>query len=89
MDGFFANGRVVDLIVIFMLIEAVVLVSYRRLTGHELNTLEIVVVLLPGLCLLLALKSALTQEPWPWILAWLGAALVMHLADLWQRQRRR
>ena len=41
--------------------------------------------LLPGACLLLALRAALTGTPWPWIAALLLASLLAHWQEIWRR----
>jgi hypothetical protein len=68
-----------------MLIEALALATHRRLNGRGLKTLDIVLLLLPGLCLLLALRASLAGQAWIAIALRLGAALISHLADLWRR----
>jgi hypothetical protein len=84
MQSLVSSWRIVDLILLFMLIEVAALLAYRRLTGRGLKPLNLVLMLLPGLCLLLALRAGLTGG-WTGVLAWLGAALVCHAADLWRR----
>jgi hypothetical protein len=44
--------------------------------------------LLPGMFLLLALRSALAGAAWPWVPAALTGALVAHCCELWTRFRR-
>ncbi len=87
MDNLVASGRIVDLILVFVVVEAIGLLVYRRTTGHGLRPLGILLMLLPGVCLLLALRSALGATDPIAIAAWLAASLAAHLADLWQRQR--
>jgi len=87
MQSLVASGRIVDLILLFMLLELAVLLVYRRLTGRGLKPLDLGLLLLPGLCLLLALRAGLTGGAWTAVLAWLGAALLAHLADLSRRMR--
>jgi hypothetical protein len=86
MGELFANGRIVDLILVLVLVEAIALSVYRRMTGRGLETFDLIVSLLPGVCLLLALRAALTHAPWTSIAIWLAVALGTHLADLWRRQ---
>jgi hypothetical protein len=43
--------------------------------------------LLPGICLLLAVRAALAGAAWPWVPMTLAAALVAHLLDLRSRWR--
>jgi hypothetical protein len=85
----FASGHVVDLIIAFMVVEAVVLLAWRRRTGHGIAPGPLVASLLAGFFLLLALRSALTGAPWAVMAGWLLAALVAHLADLIRRLTRR
>jgi hypothetical protein len=87
MQSLVASGRIVDLILLFMLVEAAALLVYRRLTGRGLKPLNLALTLLPGLFLLLALRAGLTGDAWTAVLAWLGAALLAHLADLLRRMQ--
>lgn len=85
MQDFVASGRVVDVILVIMAIEAAALIAYRRMTGGGLTPSSVLLTLAPGALLLLALRAALTSEAWFIIVAWLVAALLAHLADLWSR----
>jgi hypothetical protein len=85
VEELFASGRIVDVVVVFMTLEAVALLAYRWMWGRGLVALDIASVLAPGLFLLLALRAALSDAPWPALAAWLLAALLAHLADLWRR----
>ncbi len=87
MSGFFADGTVVDLILVFMLLEGIVLAVYRRRTGRGIAFVDLVAMLLAGAFLLLALRAALAGAPWSRIAIWLLAALVAHLVDLARRWR--
>ena len=87
MQSLVASGRIVDLILLVMLLELAVLLLYRRLTGRGLKPFDLVLLLLPVLFLLLALRAGLTGGAWTAVLAWLGAALLAHLADLSRRMR--
>jgi hypothetical protein len=80
-----ASGRVVDVIIVFMALEALALHIYHRRTSHGPAPADTLLMLLAGLCLLLALRAALTGSSWLWIAAFLAAALVAHLADLHRR----
>ncbi len=85
MQDFVASGRVVDVILLIMAVEAASLIAYRRMTGRGLTTSSVMLMLAPGAFLLLALRAALTAEAWFVIIAWLVVALVAHLADLRSR----
>lgn len=85
MGDLFASGRIVDLIVAFAVLEGVVLIAWRRAHGHRHAVADVISVLLPGLCLLLALRCTMAGTDWLWTAACLLAALVAHLADLMRR----
>ena len=87
MAAFFFNGRIVDLIVLFMLAEAITLVTYRLITRRGLNPFDVALMLLPGLLLLLALRAALIGSAWRMIAVLLVLALIAHLGELWRRMR--
>jgi hypothetical protein len=78
----FESGRVVDLLLAFMVLEAVALWAYRRASGRGIPSIAVAASLASGACLLLALRAALTTAGWEWIALWLTAALAAHLTDL-------
>jgi hypothetical protein len=85
VDAFFASGRAADLITLVIVLEGLWLwVRARRRT--ETTVADILLTLGPGLCLVLALRAALTDAHWIWIAAPLAASLPLHLLDV---QRRR
>lgn len=86
MAELFASGRIVDLILGFTMLEGVVLVAWRRSTGCGLAAGDVLSMLLPGMCLLLALRCTMSGAWWGWTAACLLASLVTHLADLGSRQ---
>ena len=88
MGELFASGRVVDLILGFMVLEAVGLLVWRRRTGRGIAPLDLVVSLLAGALLLLALRFALAGAAWPAVAGCLAAALGAHVWDLARRWRR-
>ena len=87
MDALVSSGRIVDLVLILVVLEAAGLLAYRAVTGRGLAPIGIALMLLPGVCLLLALRAALMGERPAMVLAWLTLALVVHLADMWQRRK--
>jgi hypothetical protein len=87
MKQLFADGSVIDLIFVFMALEAVALIGYRKMSGMGLGTFDVLGLMLPGLFLLWALKKALIGASWWIIAAFLLASLVAHLGDLWRRQK--
>lgn len=88
MRELFASGRVIELILWFMVVEAVVLGIYHRRSGRGVRPLDLALNLAAGALLLLALRVALV-DPDPLAPApYLAVALFAHLADLarrWQR----
>jgi hypothetical protein len=87
VTAFFASGRVVDLILALVVIEAIVLLIFRSMTGRGIPAVSLLINLLAGTFLLMALRSALTEMPWASTAAWLSAALVAHVADIALRWR--
>jgi hypothetical protein len=81
----FAGGRIVDLVLAIMLVEAVALAAYHRRTRRGLAPAAVVLNLAAGAALLLALRGALVGAGWGWIALALAGALAAHLADLRQR----
>ena len=83
MSGFFASGHAVDLVLLVIAAEFVVLTL--RGSGHA-TWIDRVLALAPGVCLLLALRVALTGGPWPWVALALAASFPFHLADVVRRR---
>ena len=83
MAGFFASGHAVDFVLLVIAAEFAFL--SRRRTGQG-SWLDRVLALMPGVCMLLALRASLTGAPWPWIAAALTASFPFHLADLVRRR---
>jgi hypothetical protein len=87
VTALFASGRIVDLILAMVVLEALVLLTYRLLTGRGVPAVNLMTNLLAGAFLLMALRSALIGSHWAWTSAWLAGALFTHVADLAQRWR--
>jgi fatty acid desaturase len=85
MLSLFASGRIVDIVLAVTAAEAIALLAYRRRTGRGLPPPDLVGVLVPGVCLMLALRAALVDAWWGWIALWLVAAFVSHVNDLRRR----
>jgi len=78
----------VDLVLSFAVIEALVLALCCRKAARGPAFAELVPNLTAGLCLMLALRSALQGHGWAGLALWLAAAGVAHGVDLWIRWRR-
>jgi hypothetical protein len=83
----FISPRLIDLILALTCVEAAALMIWRRIRGSVLSYRDIALLLLPGVFLMLALRSALAGAAWPWVPMALGAALLTHLLDLRTRLR--
>lgn len=82
-----SSGRLVDVVLGGMLIEALVLMQLRRVTGHGIGPLDLCVNLAAGAALMLAVRAALTGAIAS-VALWLCVALGAHVADLTRRWRR-
>lgn len=76
---------IVDLILAFVVMEAVLLVAWHRRTGGGVAAADLLPNLAAGFCLLAALRAALGGAAWPWIALALLGSLVAHLLDLRRR----
>ena len=85
MADLFASGRIADLILALMAIEAVALLIYCVATGRRSAMADVLPNLAAGACLILALRGALISAPWPMIASALAGALVSHLVDMYRR----
>lgn len=89
MSGFFSSGHVVDLILIVMAAEAAWLLTRKARFGRDrMSAVEVALAFLPGVCLLIALRVALTGGGWPWVAMALTASFPFHLLDLARRRSR-
>ena len=82
LEGLFGSPHLIDFILGLTALEAVAVVMWRGLSLAAIGRM-----LLPGVCLLLAVRAALAGSIWPWMPAALAAALVTHLLDLRGRWR--
>jgi hypothetical protein len=85
LSQLFASGRIIDVVLAVMAVEAVLLLALRPKLAGRLAAIDIVLILVPGLCLLLAMRASLSGAGWEHVAAWLVAALLAHLADLARR----
>ncbi len=88
MSELFASGRIVDLVIALVAIEALAILMWKAKSGRGPAAAPFVCNLLSGAFLLLGLRNALANAAWPWIALCLIAALAAHVADLigrWER----
>jgi hypothetical protein len=81
----FDNGRIIDLILLFILAECVLLGLWRR---DGLRLADLLPNILSGAALMLAVRFALVESRWEWVALSLLGALLAHLCDLVLRMRR-
>jgi hypothetical protein len=82
LQSLFQSGRVADILLAVMAIEAAVLIGYRIAKGRGFAIPYVITNLVAGGFLVLALKSALTDAPWVWTALSLAAAGISHAIDL-------
>ena len=83
----FASGRIADLILALVVLEAAALLLFYRVTGRGVPARQLLPNLAAGATLVLALRSALLEQPWSVTALWLLLALIAHAADLLARWR--
>lgn len=81
----FQSGRIADIVAVVIVIEAIMLITVKYLTGHGINSGKVIALLVPGFCLVMALRSVMADEPWYWLALWLTLSLIAHLIDVWLR----
>jgi hypothetical protein len=88
-DALVGPTWLVDGVIAFLVVEVLALAVHHRLSGRGIAPREFVLNALSGLCLMLALRAALSGGAVSWIALALTAAGMAHGADLWLRWRRR
>ena len=84
MQRFFSSGHAVDLVLLVIAAEFAFL-SLRR-PRRPRAWLDRVLTLAPGVCILLALRVALTGGAWPLVAAALALSFPFHIADVARRR---
>lgn len=87
LSAAFQSGLIADVIIGLMVAEWLMLAALHWWYDVGPDPRRLVANFLAGLCLVLALRAALTGASWSWLAVWLGAALLAHVADLAQRWR--
>lgn len=83
-----ATGRIADLVLLCLAVEALMLTAYRLWCGGGPTAGDMLALILPGAFLALALRAALLDADAIWVILNLAAAFLAHLADLRRRWRR-
>lgn len=81
LTSLFSAGLGVDIAIGFIGLEFGYLLLRCPKTHRRSKVLELFLALAPGVCLMLALRCALTEAGAIWIAIWLAASLPFHIAD--------
>jgi len=85
MAALFANGRVVDAILLFMVVEIALMIHIRIRSRRGVAPLDLLSSMAAGIALLFALRAALLGSSWPVIALFLLLSLCAHVVDLMRR----
>lgn len=85
LSEFFAGSGLIDLVMGVTVLEMLFLEVWLRRTGRRDALLQVRLMLVPGLWLMLALRSVTMQQSWFITAGFLAAAGCSHLADLLRR----
>lgn len=88
MADLFARGRLVDLILVVVVVEATALLLYWARTRRGVAPLDLLPNLCAGACLLMALRATLAGGGWMIASLCLVAAGLAHLMDVYRRWRK-
>jgi hypothetical protein len=88
MADLFASGRLVDLILVVVVIEAAVLILYWSRVRRGVAPFDLLPNLCAGAFLLLALRVTLAGGGWMMASGCLAAAGLAHLTDVYRRWRK-
>lgn len=86
LETLFSSGLAIDLILVVVVLELIVLANVPRLRG-SMTLLDVVSLVVPGVMLMLALRTALTGAPYAITAVCLTAAFAFHLWDVARRRR--
>ncbi|ESQ15641.1 MAG TPA: hypothetical protein DDY14_10140 [Chromatiaceae bacterium] len=89
LESQFAEGRIIDLILVLIAAEAMLLAWVGQRTKDRRLFADIAPTLISGALLLLTLRIALVGGWWGWIALMLALALGSHLVDLGLRWHQR
>ena len=82
IEALISSGRIVDIMILFVVIEVVLVEYSRRSRGRGVGTLPLLVNIGAGGSLMLALRASLAGSGWQWVAVFLVSSLVFHVADL-------
>lgn len=85
LERLWFDGRLVDVVLMFVMLEVLLVMLIRKLTGRGPVFAPFLCNLLAGVFLMLALREALGSQSVELILVWLLGAFASHLGDLYLR----
>jgi hypothetical protein len=85
MTGLFSSGRLIDIVMVITLLEGAFLLTLHRTTGLGVAPRDFVLNMASGLCLMLALRLALSGAGWQVSALCLMAAGGLHAVDIYKR----
>ncbi len=85
--GFFAGTGLVDFVIAVTFVEGVLLALWNVRTGRGIPVRDVLAMLLPGMWLMLALRSVMIANDWFITALFLLSAGLSHISDLLRRQR--
>jgi hypothetical protein len=84
---FFSGTGLVEFVIAITLVEGVLLSLWNLRTGRGIPVRDVWAMLVPGIWLMLALRSAMAAEGWLITALYLLAAGFSHASDVLRRQR--
>ncbi len=87
LEDLVTSGRIVDIMIVFVIIEVVLLLGYERATGRGVAPYSLLVNVGAGGSLMLALRAVFSEADWTIVAGCLVASLVFHTLDIRQRWR--
>ena len=82
LEQLYQGPLVVDIAIGFITLESLLLWAFHKFTGRGIALADCVLTIVSGVCLMLALRCALTPDGWPGVALFLIAAGIAHGADL-------
>jgi len=87
MEALFTSGRIADIALGVMAVEAVILYALTAYQGYAEQYRALLANLAAGASLVIAVRLALVGADWQWIAAALAMSLLAHSLDLIMRLR--
>lgn len=86
LQSLFTSGLGVDIALVFLGLEFLYLLWAAPPSRRRPVAFNLVLALGPGVCLMIALRCALTQTGLLWVAFWLMLSLPLHIADIVRRR---